>query len=255
MTDKKAVISDYNDAPNFGIFHLAINQAAELLVLDMWCSGEIEDIPPPQDWDGDERDPRLKVALSNHVTAFEKRLSESISNGKLEAEIRLDFDDRLIPEKTFIDYDDLHDWLEVRGYTPGDIISDWVENEIEISTKARDEIGYLRVLSQNGKAALWGGNPENTIKELVIENQKLKERLSSLDHHTARTERPLTTRARRTLLTLIGALCKGNKIEWQERGAATKIKALTEMIGVMVDEETIRNILREIPDAIESRMK
>lgn len=68
-------------------------------------------------------------------------------------------------------------------------------------------------------------------------------------------EKPLSTRERRTLLTIIAALCKKAKIDPKRRGAAQDIMALTEELGAKVSDDTIKGYLDEIPDAVESRMK
>jgi hypothetical protein len=90
----------------------------------------------------------------------------------------------------------------------------------------------------------------------VIENEQLKEqqRISKLDQEP-KVDRPLTTRQRRTLLTIVAALCKQVGVDPQARGAAQRIKEITEALGAPVDDGTIANLLAEIPDALEVRMK
>jgi len=68
-------------------------------------------------------------------------------------------------------------------------------------------------------------------------------------------DKPLGTKERRTLLTIIAALCKKAKIDPNQRGAAQTIMALTEELGAKVSDDTIKNYLDQIPDALESRMK
>jgi hypothetical protein len=60
---------------------------------------------------------------------------------------------------------------------------------------------------------------------------------------------------RRTLLTVIAALCSKARIDYSARGAAQHIKRATELIGTPIDDGTIDSILKEIPDAVESRTK
>ena len=71
----------------------------------------------------------------------------------------------------------------------------------------------------------------------------------------SKADRPLATRQRKTFLIIIAALCSSAKIDPEARGASQRIKELTESLGVPVDDETIRNLLSEIPDALEARMK
>jgi hypothetical protein len=66
---------------------------------------------------------------------------------------------------------------------------------------------------------------------------------------------PVPTRARRTYLTIIAALCKSCGIYPQDRGAAQRIKESTEALGYPVDDGTIQAMLKDIPDALEARSK
>lgn len=65
----------------------------------------------------------------------------------------------------------------------------------------------------------------------------------------------LNTRQRRTLLTVIAALCKKAGIDHASRGAAATIASLTDELGSPVSDDSIRDLLRDIPDAIESRAR
>lgn len=243
--------------PNYGVWHLNIKQAAELVVLDMWYSGEFPDIEEPEDWDGSENDPRLKALLASQVELFEKRLGIAADNGKLKTAVILrDFDERLNFEETYIEYSDLRDWLDEHGYHGGDAFSDWEDKELEILSQICNEIAFLRASIKKGSLirsiAVMGmlaksGNIDETkvseisaaYKATIIENQQLKERLNaSLSNQTTKLDRPLSTRPRRTLLTIIGALCSHIGIDPQARGAAQRIKELTEKLGASIDDET-----------------
>lgn len=68
-------------------------------------------------------------------------------------------------------------------------------------------------------------------------------------------EKSATTRAEVTLLVLIEALAQALGISTQDRGAATRIRDLTEGLGTPVDDDTIRNALKRIPDALERRRR
>jgi hypothetical protein len=71
----------------------------------------------------------------------------------------------------------------------------------------------------------------------------------------AQPTKPLTTTERNTLLTIIAALCNYSAIKPDDRGAASQIAKLTEEIGATVSDDTVRRWLKQIPDALESRMK
>ena len=69
-------------------------------------------------------------------------------------------------------------------------------------------------------------------------------------------DKPMTAKERTTLLIIIAALCEHFGIKHQEKGAASRIAAMTDEIGATVTNETILNTaLKKIPDALENRTK
>lgn len=62
-----------------------------------------------------------------------------------------------------------------------------------------------------------------------------------------------SVRARRTLLVIIAGLCDTVGIDWSERGVAKRIVGFTEDVGARVGLDTVRKVLKQIPDALESR--
>jgi hypothetical protein len=70
------------------------------------------------------------------------------------------------------------------------------------------------------------------------------------------TNKPLTTRERDTLLTIIAALCEAARISIDPPGkAALFIEGLTDSMGTHVSKRAIENHLKKIPNALETRMK
>ena len=98
-----------------------------------------------------------------------------------------------------------------------------------------------------------GGLPRDSV--LVVRTDALREFEESINDAPASAEKPLTTTERNTLLTIIAALCDYSAIKHQERGAATQIAKLTEEIGAIVTDDTVRKALAKIPDALAARMK
>ncbi len=85
---------------------------------------------------------------------------------------------------------------------------------------------------------------------------RLKEELALCQFgRPAKVDRPLHIRQRRTLLTIIAALCAAAGIDYTERGASQRIKSETALVGAPIDDGTIMKFLKEIPDALETRMK
>jgi hypothetical protein len=68
-------------------------------------------------------------------------------------------------------------------------------------------------------------------------------------------EKPLSTTERNTLLTIIAALCDYSDIKHQGRGAAVQVAKMTAEMGAPVTDDTVRDVLAKIPNAVESRMK
>jgi hypothetical protein len=68
-------------------------------------------------------------------------------------------------------------------------------------------------------------------------------------------EKPLSTTERNTLLTIIAALCDYSDIKHQGRGVSVQISKMTDEIGAKVTDDTIRDVLTKIPDALLARTK
>lgn len=69
-------------------------------------------------------------------------------------------------------------------------------------------------------------------------------------------EKPLSTRERHTLLTIIAVLCKEAKIDYTKPAkAAGLIQSTAAFLPVSIGESTIEGHLKKIPDALETRMK
>ncbi len=264
------------DIPDFGIGYPNITEAAELVVVDMWFSGEIEEPKAPEDFDGDARAQWLKAGLAEQIAAFEGRLLSAIESGKLKASaIKWTPDNRPVPEETYVAYDDLVAWMEERNLYPGDHMADWVYTEGQISGLICDEVAFLRSVYRTSKRGLTDIAHQRLLAkhgmldeaELLVEVQaalkaKIAE-ISDLQNQLAqrqvpqseKVDRPLNTRERRTLLVIIASLCQLARISFEMRGAAQKIKSATEVIGAPVDDGTIDKVLKEIPEALETRMK
>lgn len=98
-----------------------------------------------------------------------------------------------------------------------------------------------------------GGLPKDAV--IVVRTEALREFEQSINGAPTGQDKPLTTTERNTLLTIIAALCDHSAIEHQGRGAAIQIAKLTEELGAAVSDDAIRQALKKIPDALETRMK
>jgi hypothetical protein len=262
--------------PDFGVWRISLRRAARLVVADIWFSGEddfgVDDVPS---FGGDANNPTFIQMLAAPIQQFETRLIDSFEAGQLKAEhIGRDFDGKLIAERTYIHFDELQKWLTERDYEHGDVLKEYQYFEAEIAAAMIDEAGYLRAMSESGinnlrelseqSANARAGKLKKTdvaallaaYKQTVAENERLKAELAAAKRNEpAKVDRPITNRARRTLLTIIAALCEHAKLDPQGRGTAQRIRESSESLGAPVDDETIRSALREIDDALETRMK
>lgn len=89
---------------------------------------------------------------------------------------------------------------------------------------------------------------------LVLKTNEVTRFIQSLED-TPLEAKPLTSKERNSLLILLGAVCKHSDIEPSQRGIATSLVAMTELIGAPLTDDTIRKILNQIEPAIESRSK
>lgn len=75
------------------------------------------------------------------------------------------------------------------------------------------------------------------------------------DSSTPSKSKPLSTTERHTFLTIIAALCDYAAIGFAERGASVQIAKLTQDIGAAISDDTIRPLLKQIPEALGRRTK
>ena len=94
-------------------------------------------------------------------------------------------------------------------------------------------------------------------QEVFMPNEVARVEATSDDQSAVQTtEKPLTTKERKTLLTIIAALAKYGKIDIKEYGKSAEfISGLTDEIGANVSKRAIEDHLKKIPDALEIRMK
>lgn len=251
------------ELPLFGIGHLNVRQAAELATIDRWYSGEIERVSEPEDWDGEPSAPWLREKLAPEIDVMEAQLLSSVAGGKLKpAKLAFDFDDHVISADTWIDYEDLHQWLQERGYQMGDIGAGWIDEQSGVLGSAEDAVRFLQVAAAEGKrlradlemqglSAKLGTLDEadpvalsTAVRALVVENAGLRKTLESRSAPLPE-EKPLAPRERGSLLRVIRALDVMAKLP--ERGAAVGLLHQLEQLGFTSGpgDTTIRKTLEQ----------
>ena len=264
-----------SEVPNFGVGQLTVKNAAVLIAEDAFIDGKISlNLPDADSYDPE--DPKLIKALSKHENDFEKKLTKAIDDGSLKTtKILRDFNEVIDTNWTLLSEETLYAWLVERGHDPGEAYIHFCEDEEKLKEQLIDRIYAYRMERKCGKsfkdASKVKLDPDKAgidelrqaVRDLSNENlnlynnmmQLLKSSRERQENHQSKSERPLSTRSRKTLLTIIAALCNEAGIGYQDRGAAKRISELTDEIGASVSDDTVRKILGDIDDAIESRMK
>jgi len=258
---------------NFGVWQLSLVEAAHLIVRDMWYGGEIEAEGLDEEaYEGDPSDPQVRAALAEPAGIFLARLIKAVDIGRLRAsKIKRNFDEELIASDTYVKSLDLIAWLEERNHEPGELYSDWEESENHIAFQICEEISWLRSASSKNlnihlrheirygaddSTALTHSELSKAYKAATLEIHHLRERLAQAElRRNEQVDKPISQRHRRTLLTIIAALCQETGLSPERRGTSQRIKEMTENIGAPVDDQTIRQVIAAIPDAIESRQR
>ena len=210
----------------------------------------------------------LKSATEKITSAF----AVSIRQGQLPTVVfrtdlkgSIDFDETWITTKVFMK------WVMEHGLELDDLFNQYVSDENEIfsdglesADSTREKKERLSEADQTNRehakqvlsslpTTLLEGTPERAFfDDLMVENAKLRAEKGSVRV----TERPINTRERNALLTIIGALCKEAKIDIKTPSkAGDLIQSLTDSIGAPVAKRTIEEHLKKIPDALATRMK
>lgn len=86
----------------------------------------------------------------------------------------------------------------------------------------------------------------------VFDNIEIARFEAKINH---RSEKLLSTLERKSLLTIIAALCTAAGIDYEARGAATQIAVLTTRICSGLESDTVLKAIKAIPDALELRQR
>ncbi len=259
---------DYQLLPDFGLRHYSFPDAALLAAVDMFLSGEVRGIGiEPDYYDVDAE--KVRRALRPLREKLLAALVRSLEARQLEAIVlRRNLDDgKPVPAHCFIDIKSLVEWLEVYGYSRGDFIAEIQQSTMESPWKVASEVAEDRAQLRYGsrfisrRSRTFPVDEDDALASIV----DLRRELDAVRLHVAQLEQEkaagrgrgdgLATRQRRTLLTVIAALCRKARIDPMGRGAAVTIAAATAELGVPVSDDSIRAILQDIPDAIESRTR
>jgi hypothetical protein len=98
-----------------------------------------------------------------------------------------------------------------------------------------------------------GGIPKDAV--LVVRTDAMLSFLQAINEEPSKSQKPLSTKERNTLLVLLAALCKEGKIDYKKPGMAAAVAKMTENIGSPISDDTIRNVFKQIDEALDARNK
>lgn len=264
--------------PDFGVGHLSLRKAADLLAVDMWGSGEIEARVPEADSDDFEAsldNPNLLKALQPQREMILSRLLESVVRGTLKPSkaVRDLSTGEIDPDETYAEYESLANWMEEFGHSPGDWMNEYIAGEGAVHSDLVEALADIRILrssagtenerrlqSKRLQARLsfdTDGDPDHESASLLELQEMVKgyaEEVAYLKHElnsrpSAGDDRPLQPKSRNTLYRLIAALCFAAKVDPSSRNAASTIEGFTQRVGLPVGDDTIRKVLGELPES------
>jgi len=121
--------------------------------------------------------------------------------------------------------------------------------------KDRDEYLISRKNKPNENNYYPSGGLDEQDFVLVIRTKELTRFIQSLEEDAPSPAKPLASKERNSLLVIIASLCKEADIDYSQRGVASVIQHLTEKLGSPVTDDTIRSVLKQINEAVETRSK
>lgn len=260
--------TDYLLLPDCGAEYYNLEDAALLGALDMWASNGIPEFPiGDYNWNHDADSPVVRKGIEPKRLQLLDVLVRSVESGQLAAEVfgRNLSDSRLIPGRTYVSIDQLSACLEVHGQPHGDYLAelqkDLMDMRQEIAWSRAEERAEFRHAIQHplGDASTLLAPDEASYLRRELHSTRLH--LAQLERDLgggshARLERPLATRERTNLLTLIAVVCRSAGIDYSRHAklASSLIETAAEM-GVSLGESTIESHLKRIPEAVESRSR
>lgn len=262
---------DYCRLPEFGVGFYSLTDAALVGALDMWASDKVAGVPC-ESWQTQRDDPKIRAALGPLQAQILAALVRSVESKQIDAEVlgRRLSDSSLIPERAFIRLQHFVDWLEVHGHERGDLIAD-IEEDLQndpwqVASGVAAERARLRLSHLKPEGSTAQDESKDWLESLDLEGLRRAYKARSihiihleqqlrLGRGAVGADKHLTTRERRTLLTIIAALCKKAGIDIKSRKAAAAILSAADELGTPVSDDTARGVIRDIPDAIERRSR
>lgn len=254
---------DYLRLPDCGRDHYNLEDAALLGALDWWSSDRIPEFPLGDLGFRDADEPAVRKGVAPTQERILAMLLRSIEGGHLPAEVfgRDMATSRPLPDRTFVGIGDLIECLEKHGHPPGDYLNRALEDSAEARQFDSDNRAERRAQFRHATYSSSGTSAPDDVAVLRAELRAKDLHIAHLQSQVssgrpATSSRPLGNKERNTLLAIIAALCSEAKLDYAKSSkTANLIQAAAAQMGVSLGETTIENKLKEIPDALASRMK
>jgi hypothetical protein len=195
-------------------------------------------------------------------------LKISIDKGQLKTVfLRVGLDGIIDVDETWVLTKDFAKWCTSRGIERSEVCEEYDDGEFAIFSHAIEngndkrkefeapffDANYAELNDQNSDI---NKGLKDRYETLLLENMRLRGvyyEEPMTDHSLA--DRPMMTRERNTLLIIIAALCKKVDIDLKDRKSVSTIVRLVENVSVSMSDDTIREVLKKIPDAVGARVK
>ena len=158
-----------------------------------------------------------------------------------------------------------------RWHVTGRALKKWISEEFpndkpaflfdDIERNSHSSISadaYRTLTAERDALKIRVDNAIEKFKSLRQEKESIeaeRDALQSIINKKEALKKSLSTKERNTLLVIIAALCKETGIDHTQRGVACAIQNLTENIGSPITDDTIRNVLKQINEAVDIRSK
>ncbi len=159
-------------------------------------------------------------------------------------------DEHVAPSRRTIRHADLKEWMQKRF---PDKKPEFLFGEIERKTHSAITIEAYQVLIAERDAL--SIRLEKKTEAYNILQQEHSDTIGERNSLRTMVSAPVSVRERRTFLAIIAAICRHLKFDYDATGAAMRIAEMTQELGASVHHNTIRDALKLIPDALESRQK
>ncbi len=186
-------------------------------------------------------------------------LTDSIKSGELKPlRLRVSLSGDIDPRETWLHFEDFSDWCERRELESNDCLDQYIRDEStihEAAMNAADSVrAELEILELEDKLKQRTHELDDPSAALDLLKENIALRASKSAPHIS--EKPLSTRERDTLLTIVAVLCKEAKLDYKTPSkTADLLENMAASMGISISKRGIEGHLKKIPNALRIRTK